>query len=177
MSSKLEIDPRHLAGPADLVSTVHEIGEAIHPVLATGQIEGGSAQGLGYAMLEDVVMRDGRMANASLTNYIIPTTLDSPAIDGRAAGEPVPARAVWCEGRRRNADRRAGASRDQRAAARGRRRAGDSRDARTRDDCVDHRINTEDTKDTKEEIGTVMTSVSLVSFVLNGRAPSNVSIR
>jgi CO/xanthine dehydrogenase Mo-binding subunit len=60
--------------------TVHEIGKAIHPMLATGQIEGGSAQGLGYALLEDVVMRDGRMANASLTNYIIPTTLDSPSM-------------------------------------------------------------------------------------------------
>ena len=58
--------------------TVHEIGKAIHPMLATGQIEGGSAQGLGYALLEDVVMRDGRMANGSLTNYIIPTTLDAP---------------------------------------------------------------------------------------------------
>jgi len=58
--------------------TVHEIGKAIHPMLAIGQIEGGSAQGLGYALLEDVVMRDGRMANASLTNYIIPTTLDTP---------------------------------------------------------------------------------------------------
>ena len=50
-------------------------------MLATGQIEGGSAQGLGYALLEEVVMRDGRMANASLTNYIIPTTLDTPAMD------------------------------------------------------------------------------------------------
>jgi CO/xanthine dehydrogenase Mo-binding subunit len=59
-------------------TTVHEIGKAIHPMLATGQIEGGSAQGLGYALLEEVVMRDGRMANAQLTNYIIPTTLDTP---------------------------------------------------------------------------------------------------
>src|SRR3954452_24399394 len=58
--------------------TVHEIGKAIHPMLATGQIEGGSAQGLGYALLEDVVLREGRMANASLINYIIPTTLDTP---------------------------------------------------------------------------------------------------
>ncbi len=62
-------------------TTVHEIGKAIHPLLATGQIEGGSAQGLGYALLEEVVMRDGRMANAQLTNYIIPTTLDTPTID------------------------------------------------------------------------------------------------
>jgi CO/xanthine dehydrogenase Mo-binding subunit len=61
--------------------TVHEIGKAIHPMLAAGQIEGGSAQGLGYALLEDVVMRDGRMANASLTNYIIPTTLDTPKME------------------------------------------------------------------------------------------------
>ncbi len=62
-------------------TTVHEIGKAIHPRLATGQIEVGSAQGLGYALLEEVVMRDGRMANASLTNYIIPTTLDTPPLD------------------------------------------------------------------------------------------------
>jgi CO/xanthine dehydrogenase Mo-binding subunit len=62
-------------------TTVHEIGKAIHPTLALGQIEGGSAQGLGYALLEEVVMRDGRMVNAQLTNYIIPTTLDTPAMD------------------------------------------------------------------------------------------------
>jgi len=79
--------------------TVHEIGKAIHPMLATGQIEGGSAQGLGYALLEDVVMRDGRMANASLTNYIIPTTLDSPEmrvimLENPYAGGPFGAKGV-----------------------------------------------------------------------------------
>jgi CO/xanthine dehydrogenase Mo-binding subunit len=62
-------------------TTVHEIGRAIHPGLARGQIEGGSAQGIGYAILEEVVMRDGRMANSQLTNYIIPTTLDTPDLD------------------------------------------------------------------------------------------------
>jgi CO/xanthine dehydrogenase Mo-binding subunit len=60
---------------------VHEIGKAIHPVLLAGQIEGGTAQGIGYALLENVVMRDGAMANASLTNYIVPTTLDTPPMD------------------------------------------------------------------------------------------------
>jgi CO/xanthine dehydrogenase Mo-binding subunit len=63
------------------VTAVVEIGKAIHPGMATGQVEGGTAQGLGYALLEDVVMRDGRMANASLTNYIIPTALDTPPIE------------------------------------------------------------------------------------------------
>jgi CO/xanthine dehydrogenase Mo-binding subunit len=71
-------------------TSVHEIGKAIHPMLARGQIEGGSAQGLGYALLEDVVMRDGRMANASLTNYIIPTTLDTPPMDIAVLENPYP---------------------------------------------------------------------------------------
>jgi CO/xanthine dehydrogenase Mo-binding subunit len=60
---------------------VVEIGKAIHPIMAAGQVEGGTAQGLGYALLEEVVMRDGRMANAQLTNYIIPTPPDTPPID------------------------------------------------------------------------------------------------
>src|SRR5207245_5092372 len=59
----------------------HEIGTAIHPMLAGGQIEGGTAQGIGYALIEEVVMRDGRMANCQLTHYIIPATLDTPPIE------------------------------------------------------------------------------------------------
>src|SRR3954469_18027441 len=62
-------------------TTVHEIGKAIHPLLANGQIEGGRVEGLGYAPLQALVMRNGRMANAQLTNYIIPTTLDTPQMD------------------------------------------------------------------------------------------------
>ena len=61
---------------------MHEIGKAIHPALARGQIEGGTAQGIGYALLEEVVMRDGAMANAQLTNYIIPDDARHAA-DGR----------------------------------------------------------------------------------------------
>jgi CO/xanthine dehydrogenase Mo-binding subunit len=78
---EVEVDPSTWEVKPVAFSTVHEIGKAIHPMLAAGQIEGGSAQGLGYALLEEVVMRDGRMANASLTNYIIPTTLDTPPLD------------------------------------------------------------------------------------------------
>ncbi len=63
------------------LTAVCEIGKAIHPVLAAGQIEGGTAQGIGYALLEEVVMKDGRMANAQMTNYAAPTTLDTPPID------------------------------------------------------------------------------------------------
>ncbi|MEK6631239.1 MAG: xanthine dehydrogenase family protein molybdopterin-binding subunit, partial [Acidobacteriota bacterium] len=63
------------------VTTAQDIGRVIFPIGARGQIEGGTAQGLGYALTEEVVMRDGAMANAQLTNYIIPTSLDTPPID------------------------------------------------------------------------------------------------
>ena len=63
------------------LTAVQDIGRAIHPVLALGQIEGGTAQGIGWALLEEVVLRDGRMSNAQMTNYLAPTTLDTPPID------------------------------------------------------------------------------------------------
>jgi CO/xanthine dehydrogenase Mo-binding subunit len=69
-----EARPRH-------VTVVQEFGRPIHPALALGQIEGGTVQGLGYALLERVVMHDGVMANPTLTNYTIPTTLDIPELD------------------------------------------------------------------------------------------------
>jgi CO/xanthine dehydrogenase Mo-binding subunit len=78
---EVERDPVTFEIRPTRVTTVQDIGKAIHPVLAAGQIEGGTAQGIGYALLEEVSMRDGRMANAQLTNYIVPTTLDTPEID------------------------------------------------------------------------------------------------
>jgi len=52
----------------------------IHPVMATGQIEGGVAQAIGYALYERVAWKNGRMANAQMTNYIMPTSADLPPI-------------------------------------------------------------------------------------------------
>src|SRR5206468_1116838 len=57
-----------------------EVGRVLHPVLAAGQIEGGVAQGIGLALYEKVVWREGGMSNNQLTNYIIPTTVDVPPI-------------------------------------------------------------------------------------------------
>ncbi len=59
---------------------VQEAGKIIHPLLAAGQIEGGVAQGIGMALYEKVVWREGRMQNGSMTNYIMPTTVDTPPI-------------------------------------------------------------------------------------------------
>jgi CO/xanthine dehydrogenase Mo-binding subunit len=63
------------------LTTAQDIGKAIHPVLAAGQIEGGTLQGLGYALLEEVRWKDGRVWNHQLTNYIIPTSMDAPPMD------------------------------------------------------------------------------------------------
>ena len=59
---------------------VQEVGKVIHPVLAAGQIEGGVAQAIGFALYENVVWKEGRMANGQMTNYIMPTAADVPPI-------------------------------------------------------------------------------------------------
>ena len=74
-------DPDTYEVKTTAMTVVHEFGRPIHPVMARGQIEGGTAQGVGFALLEHVVMKDGGMANAQLTNYTIPTTLDAPRMD------------------------------------------------------------------------------------------------
>ncbi len=59
---------------------VQEVGRVVHPALARGQIEGGIAQGIGWALYEDVVWHQGRMTNSRMTNYIIPTAADLGSI-------------------------------------------------------------------------------------------------
>ena len=88
--AELELDPDTYEVRPTRVTVVHEFGRPIHPALALGQIEGGTAQGLGYALLERVVMQDGAMANGQLTNYVIPTTLDTPPMDVVVLENPYP---------------------------------------------------------------------------------------
>jgi CO/xanthine dehydrogenase Mo-binding subunit len=59
---------------------LQEVGRVLHPILAKGQIIGGVAQGIGYALYEKVVWQDGRMQNGQMTNYIMPTSADLPPI-------------------------------------------------------------------------------------------------
>jgi CO/xanthine dehydrogenase Mo-binding subunit len=60
--------------------SVQEVGRVLNPVLAGGQIEGGIAQGIGYALYEKVLLQNGHMANNQMTNYIMPTAEDVPPI-------------------------------------------------------------------------------------------------
>ena len=103
------------------VVAVDDIGRVIHPVLAEGQVEGGTLQAVGYATIEEIKLRDGRYLNDRLATYIIPTVArraadhDDP---GRGAVRRRPARR---EGRRRAADgrRRPGRRRGDRGCDRG----------------------------------------------------------
>jgi CO/xanthine dehydrogenase Mo-binding subunit len=63
------------------ITTAMDIGRAIHPLLAEGQIEGGTLQAVGYGLFEEVVWDRGRVLNNRLTNYIIPTSLDAPEME------------------------------------------------------------------------------------------------
>ena len=87
---ELELDPDTFEVRPIKLTAVQEFGRPIHPALARGQIEGGTAQGLGYALLENVVMKNGAMANSQLTNYVIPTTLDMPEVDVVMMENPYP---------------------------------------------------------------------------------------
>jgi CO/xanthine dehydrogenase Mo-binding subunit len=62
------------------VVAVDDVGRVIHPVLAEGQVEGGTLQAIGYATIEEIKLRDGRYLNDRLATYIIPTALDAPRI-------------------------------------------------------------------------------------------------
>jgi CO/xanthine dehydrogenase Mo-binding subunit len=62
------------------VVAADDVGKVIHPVLAEGQVEGGTLQAIGYATIEEIKLQDGRYLNDRLATYIIPTALDAPRI-------------------------------------------------------------------------------------------------
>lgn len=78
--AQVAVDMRTYEARVEDFWALQEVGKVIHPVLAAGQIEGGVAQGIGWALFENVVWKDGRMANDRMTDYIVPTSADVPPI-------------------------------------------------------------------------------------------------
>jgi CO/xanthine dehydrogenase Mo-binding subunit len=72
------------------IGTAQDVGKAVNPQAVYGQIEGGTAQGLGLALMEEIQTRDGLITNASFTDYLIPTTLDMPPVVAELVEEPEP---------------------------------------------------------------------------------------
>jgi CO/xanthine dehydrogenase Mo-binding subunit len=72
------------------IGTAQDVGKALNPQAVEGQIEGGTAQGLGLALMEEIQTQDGVIANASFTDYLIPTALDVPPIASELVEDPEP---------------------------------------------------------------------------------------
>jgi CO/xanthine dehydrogenase Mo-binding subunit len=79
--AEVAVDTRTYSTEVVNFYTLQEVGRVVNPVLAAGQIEGGVAQGIGYALYEKVVWKEGRMSNNQMTNYIMPTAVDVPNIE------------------------------------------------------------------------------------------------
>jgi xanthine dehydrogenase D subunit len=62
------------------LATAQDVGKAINPQAVEGQLEGGAAQGLGLAVMEEIQIKDGVIRNASFTDYLLPTILDMPPV-------------------------------------------------------------------------------------------------
>ncbi|MDQ5821640.1 MAG: molybdopterin-dependent oxidoreductase, partial [Actinomycetota bacterium] len=72
------------------IGTAQDVGAAINPQAVEGQIEGGTAQGLGLALMEEVKTQGGLITNASFTDYLIPTALDMPPVESVLVEVPEP---------------------------------------------------------------------------------------
>jgi CO/xanthine dehydrogenase Mo-binding subunit len=80
------------------VATAQDIGRALNPLSVTGQIEGGIAQGLGLAVMEEIIVENGKVRNPSFTDYLLPTALDAPVVLATFIEEPDPQAPLGAKG-------------------------------------------------------------------------------
>ena len=78
--AQVSVDFTSYAVTVDDFVALQEVGQVLHPRLAEGQIAGGVAQAIGFALYEKVLWQNGRMLNNQMTNYIMPTSMDLPPI-------------------------------------------------------------------------------------------------
>ena len=78
--AEVAVDTRTYTATVTDFHAIQEVGRVLHPVLAKGQVEGGVAQGIGFALYEKCVWDGGHMRNNQMTNYIMPTSMDLPPI-------------------------------------------------------------------------------------------------
>ncbi len=76
----VDVDPQLGLVKVVQVATAQDVGRALNPLSVTGQIEGGIAQGLGLAVMEEIIQIDGVIRNGNFTDYLLPTFLDMPEV-------------------------------------------------------------------------------------------------
>jgi CO/xanthine dehydrogenase Mo-binding subunit len=72
------------------LATAQDVGRVLNPLQVTGQIEGGIAQGLGLAVMEELLVDNGVVRNPSFTDYLMPTALDAPTVEATLIEQPEP---------------------------------------------------------------------------------------
>ena len=80
------------------IATAQDIGRALNPLSVIGQIEGGIAQGLGLAVMEEIIVENGLVKNPSFTDYLLPTALDAPIVVASLVEEPEPQAPLGAKG-------------------------------------------------------------------------------
>ena len=80
------------------IATAQDVGRVLNPLSAIGQLEGGIAQGLGLAVMEEIIMDNGRVKNPSFTDYLLPTALDAPRVVAIMIEEPEPQAPLGAKG-------------------------------------------------------------------------------
>lgn len=80
------------------IATAQDVGKVLNPLSALGQLEGGIAQGLGLAVMEEIVLENGKVKNPSFTDYLLPTALDAPSVVAVMIEEPEPQAPLGAKG-------------------------------------------------------------------------------
>ncbi|MBI4883178.1 MAG: xanthine dehydrogenase subunit D [Actinobacteria bacterium] len=94
----VDVDPELGLVKVVQVATAQDVGRALNPLSVVGQIEGGIAQGIGLAVMEEIVQIDGHVRNASFTDYLLPTFLDMPNVVISLIEEPDPMAPLGAKG-------------------------------------------------------------------------------
>jgi CO/xanthine dehydrogenase Mo-binding subunit len=97
--AEVQVDPERGAVEVLRITAAHDIGFAINPAAAEGQIEGGIVQGIGFALLEEMQRAEGKVSNPTLTDYKLVTPRDAPEIvtlliEGAPGAGPFHAKAI-----------------------------------------------------------------------------------
>ena len=94
----VDVDPELGLVKVVQIATAQDVGRALNPLSVLGQIEGGIAQGVGLAVMEEIIQTDGRVRNASFTDYLLPTMLDMPDVVATLIEEPDPIAPLGAKG-------------------------------------------------------------------------------
>jgi CO/xanthine dehydrogenase Mo-binding subunit len=86
----VDVDPELGLVRVVRIDTAQDVGRALNPQAVLGQIEGGIAQGMGMAIMEEVILERGIVRNPSFTDYLLPTFADAPQVEAVIVEEPEP---------------------------------------------------------------------------------------